>query len=199
MVEPETRPSLLLRLLDPLDQQAWAEFVSIYEPLLIRLLRRRGLQEADSRDILQQVVLAVSRDVEHWRPDGRQASFRRWLFKIARNQTLKFLHRGRPFERGVGGSDMIKFLRDQPEPDHRTITAFNDEYRNQLFHRAAEQARGEFSESNWQAFWRTCVLDEPVARVAQDLEMTTGAIYVARSRILAKFRKCVEKFEVDHD
>lgn len=46
MVEPETRPSLLLRLRAPQDQQAWAEFVCIYEPLVMRVLRQRGLQDA---------------------------------------------------------------------------------------------------------------------------------------------------------
>ncbi len=46
MVEPETRPSLMLRLRQAADQQAWTEFVSIYEPLLLRLMKQRGLQEA---------------------------------------------------------------------------------------------------------------------------------------------------------
>ncbi len=53
MVEPETRPSLMLRLREAADQQAWAEFVSIYEPLVLRLMRQRGLQEADARDVAQ--------------------------------------------------------------------------------------------------------------------------------------------------
>ena len=60
MVEPETRPSLMLRLRQAADQQAWTEFVSIYEPLLLRLMKQRGLQEADARDVTQQVILAVT-------------------------------------------------------------------------------------------------------------------------------------------
>ncbi len=203
MVEPETRASLMLRLRDPQDQQAWNEFIDLYEPLVLRMLRQRGLQEADARDVTQQVVLAVTQAVDSWQPDGREASFRRWLFTIARKLSLKFIQRGTSAvgktRRGVGGSDMLLLLKSLPEPDHRTVTEFDEEYRNELFERAAERVRGEFRESTWQAFWRTCVLHESVADVAESLGMTTGNIYVARSRIIARMRQIVEQCEAEHD
>jgi len=37
----------LVRLKVPRDERAWVEFVEIYEPLIYRLARRKGLQEAD--------------------------------------------------------------------------------------------------------------------------------------------------------
>ena len=129
MVEPETRPSLMLRLRQAADQQAWTEFVSIYEPLLLRLMKQRGLQEADARDVTQQVILAVTQAVERWQPDGREASFRRWLFAIARPLALKFVQRGRSVigtaRRGTGGTDMLKLLDNLPEPEHRTTATFD--------------------------------------------------------------------------
>ena len=203
MVEPGTRPSLLLRLRDPADQQAWGEFVSLYEPLLLRVMRQRGLQEADARDVTQQVVLAVTQAVEKWQPDGKAASFRRWLFAIARKLALKSMQRGKPLRglprRGVGGSDMLDLLNNLPEPAPEIVTAFHEEYRNEMFHRAAEQARSEFRESTWSAFWKTCVLHEPIAEVARQLELSAGSVYVARSRIIARLRQIVEEYEADHD
>lgn len=198
MLEPETRPSLMLRLREPQDQQAWAEFVSIYQPAVLKVLRQRGLQEADAQDVSQQVVIAVSQAVEQWKPDGKQASFRRWLFSIARRLALRFLQRGQP-RRGVGGTDMVNLLDNLPEPEHRTSAEFDEEYRNQVFRWAAEQVQCEFRESTWQAFWQTCVLNEPIADVARQLGMTTGNIYVARSRVIARLRIAVEEFEAEHD
>ena len=199
MVEPETRPSLMLRLREVADQQAWAEFVSIYEPLVLRLMRQRGLQEADARDVTQQVVLAVTQAVDRWQPDGREASFRRWLFAIARTLALKFVQRGKgplgTTRRGTGGTDMLKLLDSLPEPEHRTTATFDDEYRTEVFRWAAEQVRSEFRESTWLAFWRTCVLHEPIAHVAELLRMSVGNVYVARSRIIARLRQVVEEFE----
>ena len=202
-MEPETRPSLMLRLREPADQQAWAEFVSIYEPLVLRLMRQRGLQEADARDVTQQVVLAVTQAVDRWQPDGREASFRRWLFAIARKLALKFVQRGhsplRTARRGTGGTDMLKLLESLPEPEHRTTEAFDDEYRTEVFRWAAEQVRSEFRETTWLAFWRTCVQHEPVADVAEQLGTTAGNVYVARSRVIARLREVVEEFEAHHD
>lgn len=203
MVDPKTRASLMLRLRDPQDQQAWGQFITTYEPLVLRMLRERGLQEADARDVTQQVVMAVAHAVDSWQPDGREASFRRWLFTIARRLAIKFIQRGAatrgPARRGVGGSDMVLLLQSLPEPDHRACAAFDEEYRNEIFDMAAEQARSEFRPSTWDAFWRTCVLNQSIGEVAESLGMTTGSIYVARSRVIARLRQIVEEFETDRN
>jgi RNA polymerase sigma-70 factor (ECF subfamily) len=41
-LSPSTRVSLLLRLRDPRDHESWMEFLSLYEPVVYRLLRRHG-------------------------------------------------------------------------------------------------------------------------------------------------------------
>ncbi len=48
---PKTRPSLLVRIRDPQDERAWREFLDIYEPLIYRLARRKGFQDADAREL----------------------------------------------------------------------------------------------------------------------------------------------------
>ncbi|HJN10352.1 MAG: hypothetical protein QGG09_11400 [Pirellulaceae bacterium] len=48
---PETRNSLLLKVRDPADADAWIEFAAIYRPVIYRLARRRGLQDADAEDL----------------------------------------------------------------------------------------------------------------------------------------------------
>jgi RNA polymerase sigma-70 factor (ECF subfamily) len=202
MPQPETRDSLMLRLRDPQDQQAWTQFVSIYEPLILNSFRKRGLQDADARDVAQQVVVAVMQAVNTWQPDGREASFRRWLFAIARKLALRFVQRATPergpSRRGVGGSDMLEILNQVPDPDPGTIQAFDEDYRDAVFQWAAEKIRCEFREPVWRAFWRTCVLHEPIADVAEELGMTTGHVYVCRSRIIARLRQTIEEFEAEH-
>ena len=71
---PETRQSLLLRLRDAQDDQAWSEFLEIYEPLIYRLGRRHALQDADARELTQEVLLAVANAIDGWDPDPDRGS-----------------------------------------------------------------------------------------------------------------------------
>ena len=56
---PETSHSLIARVSDPSDAASWAEFLAIYQPVIFRMARRRGLQIADAQDVLQQVFLSI--------------------------------------------------------------------------------------------------------------------------------------------
>ena len=68
---PATRQSLLVRLRNPRDGQAWAEFVAIYTPLIDRLAQANGLQSADAADLAQEVFRAVARATRPLRPGPR--------------------------------------------------------------------------------------------------------------------------------
>ena len=80
---PDTRYSLLARLVDPADAAAWSEFTSIYEEAVLRYSRNRGLQDADAREVVQHVLLAVHQAIGDWKPTGRPGSFRAWLARTA--------------------------------------------------------------------------------------------------------------------
>jgi RNA polymerase sigma-70 factor (ECF subfamily) len=194
---PETRPSLVVRLGDARDGAAWAEFLAVYEPLILRLMRKNGLQESDARDVCQQVLAAVSRDVNAWQPDGATASFRRWLFQIARNRVIKFLVKERKDVSAVGGSDAQFLLEAQPDPHASATAEFEREHRQQLLLYAAEQIRGEFHERTWALFWQTCIDGRSIADAAAEFGTTPGNVYVARSRVVARLRQRVEELQED--
>jgi RNA polymerase sigma-70 factor (ECF subfamily) len=93
---PETRASLLIRIRNPADQAAWQNFVEIYRPVIVRLARKQGMQEADANDIAQQVLFAVAKAVEQREHDPKRAKFRTWLRAVVHNAILNTLTRGKP-------------------------------------------------------------------------------------------------------
>ena len=193
---PRTRPSLLLRLRGERDERAWAEFLVLYEPLVLRLMRRRGLQETDARDTTQQVLLRISGAIERYQPDGAEASFRRWLFRVARNVVVTFLMK-RSKQAEVWGDRQIAEVLDATLPDSAESDLFDHEYRQQVLAWATEQVRREFRETTWQAFVETSINGRAIAEVASELNLLPGSVYVARSRIIARLRAKVEEFEHD--
>src|SRR5580692_2169468 len=88
---PTTRASLLLRLRDSQDHEAWVEFVALYEPVVYRLLRQHGLQDADAREVMQDLLMAVSGSIDRWDPAKERGSFRAWLRRVARNLVINWL------------------------------------------------------------------------------------------------------------
>jgi RNA polymerase sigma-70 factor (ECF subfamily) len=192
---PSTRASLLLRLRDPHDHEAWVEFVNLYEPVIYRLLRQNGLQDADARDVMQELFLAVSRSIDRWEPAKERGSFRGWLRRVARNLVINWLkHRDRRVV-GAGGSGLQTMLDMLPAAEGPESAEFDRELRRALFHRAAEQVRREVHSSSWQAFWETSVVGTSSADAAHKLGMAVGAIRVARCRVLARLRAAVTAFE----
>ena len=197
-----TRLSLVVRLKDARDHAAWTEFVAIYEPLILRMLGRNGLQESDALDVSQQVLAAVAKDVERWRPDGREASFRRWLFRIAKNRVIMFLDKQR--KPGVaaaltGDSNVQRALDAEPDRAESLSAVFEREYRQQLLRQAADEIRAEFRDSTWQAFWQSSIDGRAISEVADELGMSTGNVYVARSRVVARLRIRVSEICGDED
>ena len=90
---PNTRASLLVRLRDHRDADAWRQFVGLYGPMVFRFARKRGLQEADAADFTQTVFQAVAGAIPEFDYDPRQGRFRGWLFAVVRRQLQKFLEK----------------------------------------------------------------------------------------------------------
>ena len=152
---PQTRQSLLLRL-GQKSEDAWSEFLQIYENAIYQFCRKRGLQDADSRDVTQEVLAAVDQRIDNWDHNPKNGRFRGWIFTVARNIAVnKILDRSRKAA-ASGDSRVGKMLAELPESNEDQSSAFWLEYRRSLMHWAADQVRPEVSEQAWRSFWLDC-------------------------------------------
>src|SRR5271170_3075509 len=88
---PATRASLLVRLRDGDDAGAWQEFVRLYAPIIYGFARKRGLQDADAADLMQEVLRSISSAAHRLEYDPARGTFRGWLFTVTRNKVFNFL------------------------------------------------------------------------------------------------------------
>jgi RNA polymerase sigma factor (sigma-70 family) len=196
---PATRASLLIQLKNPRDQEAWARFVEIYGPLVYEYGRRHDLQDADAADLTQEVLRAVARSIAEFRYDPRRGSFRSWLFTVARTRRINLGVQASRQPSGLGGSEVIRQLNEIPnrEPDDIEAAEWERAFEQRLLDWAAEQVRAEFQERTWLAFWRTAFDGASPQQVASDLGMTLGAVYAAKSRVMARLRETIRQARFD--
>lgn len=190
---PQTRQSLLIRLRER-SEDAWMEFLEIYEKSIVDYARRRGLQDADARDVTQEVLAAVGKKIDSWREDPSLGKFRGWLFRVARNIAVdKVIEQSG--KAASGGSQFVQILAEQPASHEQETTLFWMNYRRQLMHWAAEQVRPTVKETSWRAFWMTAIEGRNANDVSRELDLPAGNIYAAKFRIIAKIRQIVERFD----
>ena len=193
---PKTRISLILRLSESADAEAWQQFADIYQPLIYKIARLGRLQPNDANDFVQDVLVRVARSVDHWDPDPQLGSFRGWLSKVARNLLIDFLRRQSRLPTTSGNSDVLSLIDQFPDRSAES-ELYDAELQKQIFLWATDQVKPSFRQTTWRAFWETTVMQRSVAEVADELKISVGAIYVARSRIIARLRKTIESSEIN--
>ena len=190
---PETHPSLLVRLRDPRDEEAWTQFVHLYAPLVYSYARGQGLQDADAADLTQNVLRAVVHAVGDLDYDPARGSFRGWLFTVVRNKLRNFLTRRPEFCQGTGDSAIQEQLNAQPAPADPVV--WEEKWEQRLFTWAAQQVRRQVSESTLQAFWQTAVQGKPGKAVARELGLSVAAVYLAKSRVMARLVETIKRIQ----
>lgn len=187
-----TRPSLLLRIRNTDDAGAWREFTEVYGPLIHRFARKQGLQDADAADLAQDVLYAVAGAIGRLNYDRQLGRFRGWLLTVARSKLSNLFAKRKRQPQGTGDSSLQESL--QTVPSNGDDEAYWDaEYERRLFEWAAERVRPEFHENSWRAFWMTAVDGMDVKEVSEKLGITMGAVYIAKSRILAKLKAQIQQ------
>ena len=179
----------------PAIERAWVEFIEIYGPLVQRLARRKGLQDADAADLVQEVFRAVAGAIDRWDPDPARRALPRLALPDRPQLLIDFLARRRRHPPGTGDTSMSQRLEEQPAPAEHDTALFDAEYRPSLFAWAAEQVRGEFSESTWQAFWLDRRRGPGAQEAAEALGITVGRRLRSKSRVMARLRRAIERVE----
>ncbi len=179
---PNTRASLLLRLRDPADSEAWRQFVEIYAPVVYGFARQRGAQDADGADLTQEVLHTVAATARKFDYDPKRGSFRGWLFTVTRNKLRDWRERQRRGQ-GVGGTTAHALLDQQPSRDDEEL--WDQEFRRRVFAIAAERVRPNSSQEPGRRSGKRPSRGTKARAVAESLGISIGAVYIAKSRVQA--------------
>jgi RNA polymerase sigma-70 factor (ECF subfamily) len=167
------------------DEAAWRRLVDLFTPLVGHWCRRAGVPDSAVADVTQDVFQAVWAGLTGYRKDD--GPFRSWVRGITRYKIADHFRVAAKAPISVGGSDGQTLLGQVPDPETVSFEEVNESA--VLSRRGLELLQGEFEVRTWQAFWRTAVDGRSAAETAAELGMTTGAVRVAKSRVLRRLRE----------
>jgi RNA polymerase sigma-70 factor, ECF subfamily len=176
-----TPASLLERIRTAPSTTAWEQFVELYTPLLFAWARRLSPDEHDVADLVQEVFVALVEALPRFHYDANR-SFRAWLKTILLNTWRK--HRARVTRTKVAANGTV----DEVADTDPCLELDEIEYRKHLVARILQLMQVAFEPVTWKACWGYVVEGRSPDAVAQELGITTNAVYLAKSRVLRQLR-----------
>ncbi|MBY0455893.1 MAG: sigma-70 family RNA polymerase sigma factor [Gemmataceae bacterium] len=183
-----TSATLLDRLRDPRDADAWGRLVELYGPLIRVWAERLNVRGADADDLVQEVMAVVVRRFPEFVHPDKPGAFRGWLRAIAAN-CARTLWKGRKVRpTAPGGSDFGSYLARLEDPADDLARAWEREHDLHVTRKLLNRIRGDFEPRTWELFGRFVLDGLSAEEVAEEFGTTANAVYIAKSRVLARLR-----------
>jgi RNA polymerase sigma factor (sigma-70 family) len=190
-----TRPSLLFRVRSWEDTTSWAEFHRLYRKLIYGLARRSGLPHADAEDVMQDVFKRVAETIHEFESNPERGKFRGWLMNLTRWRIAdKFNSRPKaeaPAARRdetTTGTATINRIPDQAENG----ADWELEWQRHLLDAACERIARRVKARHYQVFDLYIRQQWPVLKVARELGVNPGSIYLIGHRLTKQLKAEVE-------
>lgn len=197
-LEMATSTTLLQRLRDVTDENAWNDFVDRYSPKVFEWCQQNSLQDSDAADVTQQVLLKLVTTMRTFAYDSQRGSFRGWLKTVTTNAVRDL---GRQWQRrnirATGDTVTAEQLNSICDTN-----ALNDlsarieaQYREELLSEAESRVRTRVNSDTWEAWRLTAVEQLAAPEVAQRIGKSVSEVYVAKSRVNKMMREEVQRME----
>jgi RNA polymerase sigma factor (sigma-70 family) len=189
-----THVSLLGRLREgPDDEEAWSAFVDQYGRRIYEWCRRWDLQEADARDVTQNVLLKLAEKMREFNYDPSR-SFRAWLKTLTRHACSDFRDSRRRPGQGSGDSQVGRLLESVAARED-LVTRLEEEFDRELLEEAMARARLRVAPQTWQAFALTALEGLSGAEAAARIPMAVGQVFVAKRRVQKAIQEELARLE----
>ncbi len=185
----KTSLSLLDRLSQSQDQDDWNRLVEFYTPLLRKWILQYYVQEADTEDLIQEVLTTVLREIPSFQHNQRTGAFRNWLRTILVHRLRNFWRQRKYQAKGQDDTDLKKEL-DQLADDQSSVSKIWDrDHDQEILNRALTSIQSRVDPTTWKAFQLQWFQGLSTPQITAELKLSADSIYAAKSRILNMLRK----------
>jgi RNA polymerase sigma-70 factor (ECF subfamily) len=194
-----TRRTLVDRLANWDDQRRWQEFFDTYWKLIYSAAQKSGLTDTEAQEVVQETVITVAKKIDKLRYDPALGSFKGWLLQITRWRIADQFRR----------RDSVRTQREPSDDDRKTATIerlpdlnvvdlevlWEREWQENLFHAAIARVKKKVDPKQFQIFDCYVRKEWPARKVAAQLRVSVGQVYLARHRVAALLKKEIKALE----
>ncbi len=177
-----TNPTLLYRLGDWRDHEAWVDFVARYDPVIRFSCRRYRLDAESLEELCQRIWIDLARRMRTYRYDPGK-TFRGWLRRMCQSRAIDLLRRKK--------ANVVESLDDQAaasllDDADADLDESGASERPVLLRQAEEvqnSVRRRVSERTWQVFWNIAIDGRSVREVSTAAGISYYAAFAAEKRV----------------
>ncbi len=182
-----TRPSLIIKIRDSYNDNAWEEFVHFYQPFIYAVSRNLGVIEADLDDIVQKVILKAWKALPDFEYDNQKGRFKNWLAQITKNVVLThFRTRQREQKR------YESYQKELDGMDTEFESMIESQWKISIGEMAWSNIKGRFSDITIQCF-DYIKQGYKNKDIAKTLNMEPNAVAVLKKRIVGSLQEEIQK------
>lgn len=185
----ETSLSLLNRLRASDEAESWERLALLYTPLLRAWMKKYDIQGADADDLVQDVLIAVSKSVKNFEHSGNPGAFRGWLKAILINRLRNFWRTRARHPQAAGGTDLAEQMSQLEDPSSELSQLWNREHDQFVLRHLLANAETCFTPTTWKAFCRVALEGLDPHLVSEELGISRNAVIVAKCRVLNRLRQ----------
>jgi len=196
----ETSATLLVEMRDTGNDAAWNRFYDFYSPLIFGFCVQKGCSETMARDVLQESMMWVLKQVPDFRYDPAKGKFRSFLLRIVDCRIKDTFKREKWYvSPESGGNDSMSGHWIARIEDSRVDVPGADwdaMWERNLLEQALAHVEQKIQPLTFRSFKLYVIEDRPVEEVQKELGIADrNAVYQHRSRVIKLLKKEVAELE----
>lgn len=194
-----TRRSLVDHLADWGDRKNWQEFFDTYWKLIYSVARKSGLTDAEAQEVVQETVITVAKKIDKLKYDPAIGSFKGWLLQITRWRIADQFRKREPGNaKHPRSADerLTATIERVPDSNIADLNAlWEKEWQENLLAAAITRVKKKVDPKQFQIFDCYVRKEWPARKVAEQLRVSIGQVYLARHRVSALLKKEIKALE----
>ncbi|MGJ8635166.1 MAG: sigma-70 family RNA polymerase sigma factor [Luteolibacter sp.] len=186
-----TRYTLIFRVKDPLNENAWKEFSEAYKDYIDAVLQKFGTNQDEVSDLRQDILLKLWKRLPNFEYEPDKAKFRTWLYQIIRNTAYTYFKSSESYRQRNH-----RFFEERQDGVNLLDQLMNDEWKAFICRKALNNLRGAFADQSVELF-ESFLSGSSVQELASAYSLKENTVYRIKNRV--KERLIVEVRRLRHE